>query len=212
MTTWQSLLAFVVAAGVLTVTPGLDTAMVLRFATVGGPRRAALAGVGISLGCLVWGAGVALGLGALLAASELAFSVLKVAGAAYLLWLGVGLLWKPRRAFVAEADPSERRGDRVGLDALRRGFLTNMLNPKVGVFYVTFLPQFVPAGVNLAGYTFLLACIHVLLGGLWFTALITATLPLRRLLARPPVVQAMDRLTGCVFVAFGVKLALSRPP
>src|SRR5689334_2276914 len=212
MTTWQSLLAFIAAAGVLTVTPGLDTAMVLRFATVGGPRRAALAGIGISLGCLVWGASVSLGLGALLAASELAFSVLKVAGAAYLLWLGIGLLWKPRRAFVTDTALPVRKGDRLGLDALRRGFLTNMLNPKVGVFYVTFLPQFVPAGVNLAGYTFLLACIHVLLGGLWFTALITATLPLRRLLARPPVVQAMDRLTGCVFVAFGVKLALSRRP
>ena len=208
MTYWQSLLAFVAAAGVLTVTPGLDTAMVLRFATVGGPRRAALAGVGISLGCLVWAAGVSLGLGALLAASELAFSVLKVAGAAYLLWLGVGLLWKPRQAFVADA----ALPDGLGLDALRRGFLTNMLNPKVGVFYVTFLPQFVPAGASMAGYTFLLACIHVLLGALWFTALIIATLPLRRLLARPPVVTAMDRLTGCVFVAFGVKLALSRRP
>ncbi len=192
MTYWQSLLAFIAAAGVLTVTPGVDTAMVLRFATVGGPRRAALAGVGIGLGCLVWGASVALGLGALLAASEFAFSVLKVAGAA--------------------AGLPERNGDRLGLDALRRGFLTNMLNPKVGVFYVTFLPQFVPAGANIAGYTFLLACIHVLLGGFWFAALIIATLPLRRLLARPRVVQAMDRLTGCVFVAFGVKLALSRRP
>ncbi len=212
MTTWQSLLAFVAAAGILTVTPGVDTAMVLRFATVGGPRRAALAGVGISLGCLVWGASVSLGLGALLAASELAFSVLKVAGAAYLLWLGVGLLWKPRRAFMAAADLPERKGDRLGLNALRRGFLTNMLNPKVGVFYVTFLPQFVPAGANLAGYTFLLACIHVLLGGFWFTALVSATLPLRRLLARPPVVQAMDRLTGCFFVAFGLKPPLSRRP
>jgi threonine/homoserine/homoserine lactone efflux protein len=210
MTYWQSLLAFIAAAGVLTVTPGVDTAMVLRFATVGGPRRAALAGVGIGLGCLVWGASVSLGLGALLAASEFAFSVLKVAGAAYLLWLGVNLLWKPRRTFAADAGPPEGKSDRLGLDALRRGFLTNMLNPKVGVFYVTFLPQFVPAGANMAGYTFLLACIHVLLGGFWFAALIVATLPLRRLLARPQVVQAMDRLTGCVFVAFGLKLALSR--
>ena len=212
MTYWRSLLAFIAAAGVLTVTPGVDTAMVLRFATVGGPRRAALAGVGIGLGCLVWGASVSLGLGALLAASEFAFSVLKVAGAAYLLWLGIGLLWRPRQTFAADANPPEHKGNRLGLGALRRGFLTNMLNPKVGVFYVTFLPQFVPAGANMAGYTFLLACIHVLLGGFWFAALIIATLPLRRLLARPRVVQAMDRLTGCVFVAFGVKLALSRRP
>ena len=210
MTDAQSLLAFIAAAGILTVTPGVDTAMVLRFATVAGPRPAALAGVGISLGCLVWGASVSVGLGALLAASEFAFSVVKVAGAAYLLWLGIGLLRKPRRKFVADGDAPGRQGDRLGLGALRRGFLTNLLNPKVGVFYVTFLPQFVPAGANLAVHTFLLACIHVLLGGLWFAALILATLPLRRLLGRPKVVTAMDRLTGCVFIAFGVKLALAR--
>src|SRR5262249_2168364 len=108
MTYAQSLIAFIAAAGVLTVTPGVDTAMVLRFATVGGPRRAALAGVGISLGCLVWGASVALGLGALLAASEFAFSVVKVAGAAYLLWLGLGLLWEPRQGFLAHAPPPQR--------------------------------------------------------------------------------------------------------
>jgi len=153
---------------------------------------------------------VALGLGALLAASDFAFTVLKAAGAAYLLWLGVGLLWKPRRELAIGGDDPATRADRSAMNALRRGLLTNVLNPKVGVFYVTFLPQFVPGGVNVARYTFLLACIHVLLGALWFGALIAATVPLSRVLTRPKVVTAMDRLTGCVFVAFGLNLALAR--
>jgi threonine/homoserine/homoserine lactone efflux protein len=212
MTITQSLLAFLVAAGILTVTPGVDTAMVLRTATAGGPRPAMLAAVGIGLGCLIWGAGVSLGFGALLAASAFAFTALKVAGAAYLLWLGVGLLWKPRQVAAIGGDDPAIKADRSAMNALRRGFLTNLLNPKVGVFYVTFLPQFVPAGVGVAGYTFLLACIHVLLGVLWFGTLIAATVPVSRVLSRPRVVRAMDRLTGCVFVAFGVKLALTSRP
>ena len=212
MTITQSLLAFLVAAGILTATPGVDTAMVLRTATAGGPRAAMLAAVGIGLGCLIWGAGVSLGFGALLAASAFAFTALKVVGAAYLLWLGVGLLWKPRQVVAIGGDDPATRADRSAGNALRRGFLTNLLNPKVGVFYVTFLPQFVPSGVGVAGYTFLLACIHVLLGVLWFGTLIAATVPVGRVLSRPRVVRAMDRLTGCVFVAFGVKLALTSRP
>lgn len=206
MTLGPSILAFLVAASVLTVTPGLDTALVLRTAAVGGRRPAWFAAIGIGLGCLVWGALVSLGLGALLAASELAYTVLRWAGAAYLLWVGIGLIARPRR--VATQDGAEPGRD--AWQALRRGLLTNLLNPKVGVFYVTFLPQFVPPGQNIAGFSFLLATIHVGLGLIWFMALIAATAPLGRVLARPRVVTAMDRLTGGIFVAFGVRLALTR--
>src|SRR5687767_1909404 len=130
----QSLIAFTVAAALLTVTPGLDTALVLRTAAAEGPRRATLATLGIATGCLIWGALVALGLGALLAASQLAFTVLKWVGAAYLVWLGIGMILKPRQTFDAgQAQPSA--------GSFRRGLLTNLLNPKVGVFYVSFLPQ-----------------------------------------------------------------------
>lgn len=99
MSVAQALAAYVVAAGLLTLTPGLDTALILRTAAVEGPKRAALAAVGIIAGCLVWGAAVALGLGALLAASSLAFTALKWAGAAYLVWLGLNLILKPRASF-----------------------------------------------------------------------------------------------------------------
>ena len=210
MTITQSLLTYLLAAGVLTITPGVDTVMVLRTATLEGPRRAAFAALGIGLGCLVWGAGVALGLGALLAASELAFTGLKWAGAAYLVWLGVGLLRKPRAALALPAAEGEASASEGALAWLRRGLFTNLLNPKVGVFYVTLLPQFVPPGVPVAGYTFLLAALHVVLGLLWALALIAASVPLGRTLSRPAVVRGLDRLTGVVFIAFGARLALAR--
>lgn len=200
--TLVALLGFTAAAAVLTITPGLDTALVLRSAATGSARSGMRAGIGICAGCFVWASAAAVGLTALLAASDFAFSVLKWAGAAYLLYLGVMLIAKPRRTF----DPSPAPGaDR----ALRTGFLTNILNPKVGVFYVSFLPQFIPAGADVALFSLLLAGIHVLLSLTWFAALVTLTAPLGRALARPGVVTWLDRLTGGVFAVFGAKLALT---
>jgi len=140
-----SLVAYVAAASLLTVTPGLDTALVLRTATAGTPRRAALAGLGIAAGCFVWAALVAFGLGALLAASQLAYTVLRWIGAAYLLWVGYKMLRHPRRAFLTAGQNREPQGA-----AFVTGALTNLPNPKVGVFYVSFLPQFVPLHVWVA--------------------------------------------------------------
>jgi len=207
LTVGQSLLAFVLAAGLLTLTPGLDTALVLRTAAVEGPRRAALAGLGVVIGCLAWGAAAALGLAALLQASALAFTALKWAGAAYLVWMGIGLILKPRDSFETGGGD---RPDTHGLAWLRRGFLTNLLNPKVGVFYVSFLPQFLPRGVEPGPYLFGLAVIHGLLGLAWFAVLIAATQPVARALRRPGVVRWMDRATGVVFLGFGLRLALDR--
>lgn len=207
MTVVQALLAFSVAAGLLTLTPGLDTALVLRTAAVEGPKRAGLAAIGIGGGCLVWGAAAALGLAALLQASAMAFTALKWAGAAYLVWLGIGMLLKPRDRFDIGA------GERSGAGALswlRKGFLTNLLNPKVGVFYVSFLPQFLPQGVAPAPFIFLLASLHVLMGLVWFAALIAATRPIAKVLKRPAVVRWLDRATGVVFLAFGARLAFER--
>lgn len=207
MTLAEALAAYVVAAGLLTLTPGLDTALILRTAAVEGPRRAAFAAIGINIGCLIWGALVALGLGALLAASTLAFSVLKWAGAAYLVWLGVSLILRPRDRFEVSAGATSAGGE---LAWMRRGLLTNVLNPKVGVFYVSFLPQFLPDGVQAGPFIFLLAVIHVVLGSLWSTILIVGTRPITGVLQRAAVVRWLDRLTGGVFLAFGVRLALER--
>lgn len=204
MTTPEALAAFALAAGLLTVTPGLDTALVLRTAGVEGPRQALLAGLGVSLGCLAWGVAVAVGLGALLAVSELAYTALRWAGAAYLLWLGFSMLWQARGGLTVEGDTAAPPGQRW----LLRGLLTNLLNPKVGVFYVTFLPQFVPAEASATGFMLLLAAIHALLSMAWFAALTAATRPLGQALRRAAVVRALDRVTGGVLIAFGLRLAL----
>ena len=203
----QSLIAFTLAAALLTVTPGLDTALVLRTAASESPRRAFAAGLGICLGCLAWGIIVAVGLGALLKASELAYTILRWAGAAYLFYLGVKLIRSPRREFAADIDPvAPARGE----SWLWRGLLTNLLNPKVGIFYVSFLPQFIPIGANVPAMTLLLAAIHALLGLLWFALLIVATQPIAAALRKPGFIRALDRLTGGLFILFGARLALSR--
>ena len=137
----DSLLAYTLAATLLTLTPGLDTALILRTATAEGGRKALHAALGIDLGCFIWGALVAFGLGALLAVSELAYTLLKWCGAGYLCWLGIQLLLRPRQQFNTHPAESDSTSN-----WFLRGMLGNVLNPKMGVFYVSFLPQFIPAG------------------------------------------------------------------
>lgn len=194
-----ALIAYAAAAGLLTITPGLDTALVLRTAAADGARPAALAAFGIVTACFGWAIMVAFGLGALLAASQRAYSVLKVLGACYLLAVGLQLLWRPRRLFL---ESGSARG------SFARGALTNLLNPKVGIFYVSFLPQFVPAGVPARSFMLLLGAIHAVLGVFWFTCLILATQPLAKLLRRPRIISNLDRLTGGLFITFGLGIAL----
>ena len=205
MSVLAALLAFSVAATLLTITPGLDTALVLRTAALEGPRRAAFAGLGVIGGCMIWGSAAAFGVGALLAASTLAFSILKWAGAAYLVCLGAGMILRPRRRFDVSGTIGPRGSD---LAWMRRGFLTNLLNPKVGVFYISFLPQFLPEAAPAAPFSFLLTAMHGALTAVWFALLIAATRPLSGVLQRSAVVSWLDRLTGGVFIGFGAKLAL----
>ncbi|MCC3720201.1 LysE family translocator [Rouxiella badensis] len=208
MTLTDSLVSYTFAITLLTLTPGLDTALILRTAASEGSKKAFQAAMGVNAGCMIWGAIVALGLGALLTASELAFNVLKWVGAAYLCWLGLQMLFKPRNQMAADsaADAPLKKSS----NGFIKGLFGNVLNPKVGVFYVTFLPQFVASGYPVAAYTFGLAMIHVLIGTVWSSTMIAATRPLSRWLKRPAVVRNMDRLTGLVFVAFAVRLATSK--
>lgn len=205
MSITDNLLAFTFAATLLTLTPGLDTALVLRTATVEGKQQALRATLGINAGCLLWGAAVAFGLGALIAVSEVAFNVLKYCGAAYLAWLGLNMLMRPRRSLASvEAD------GKPGANWFLKGMLGNVLNPKVGIFYVSFLPQFIPQGHSLVGWTFGLVSIHVLISLVWSLILIGATQPLAGVLRREKVIQWMDRTTGMIFVLFAARLAFSK--
>ncbi|MDR7342099.1 threonine/homoserine/homoserine lactone efflux protein [Pantoea alhagi] len=204
MSVTDSLLAFSFAALLLTLTPGLDTALILRTATVESRKKAFQAAIGINTGCFIWGALVAFGLGALLATSELAYNLLKWCGAAYLCWLGIQMIVKPRRALTPDqtANPSSTNW-------FVKGMLGNVLNPKIGVFYVSFLPQFIPAGHSPVLWTFLLVAVHIIIGTIWSSVLITGTHFASGVLKKSLFVQWMDRVTGGVFLFFAARLALS---
>ncbi|MGG6192818.1 LysE family translocator [Pantoea allii] len=203
-----SLLSFLFAIVILTLTPGFDTALILRSAAAQGWRRASATALGVASGCLLWGIAVGLGLGALLLASEMAYNLLKWIGTAYLLYLGVKLLWHPRTQ--SASLPAEAVAQQSHLVCFSRGLLGNLLNPKVGVFYVTFLPQFIPQGASVAIWCSLMALTHMLVGLAWSTVLIGSSHYFAAQLKRPRVLKVMDRLTGCVFIGFAAKLALSR--
>ena len=203
-----AVLTFTLVAAALTITPGLDTALVLRAALTRSRREAAATAAGIVAGLLVWGAAAAVGVSALLTASQVAYDVLRYAGAAYLVWFGVRLLVRAIRGGGAEAPGAGVTGS--AWRAVRTGLATNLLNPKVGVFYVALLPQFLPSGSDPLAVGLLLAGVHALLSVAWFGLLIALAAVLSRWLRRPATVRAIDGVTGASLVGFGVRLALVR--
>ncbi|MFI9009673.1 LysE family translocator [Actinosynnema sp. NPDC053489] len=199
-----ALLAFTAAAVLLTITPGLDTMMLLRMVLGGGRRAGVVGGFGTTLGCLVWGAASIAGLTALLVASRLAYDLVRYAGAAYLLWLGGSALWKSWRG------TSERPTDAPAItprQALRTGFTTNLLNPKIGVFYLSLLPQFLPSDQASAGWGALLVGVHVAVGQVWQLVVVWLAGRAVVVLTRPAVRRWTERLTASVLVGFGLKVA-----
>jgi threonine/homoserine/homoserine lactone efflux protein len=210
MTVAQAVAGFAVLAILLTIIPGLDTVLVLRGALSGGRGYAFATAFGISAGALVWGAAAAVGVAALLTASTLAYDSLRIAGALYMLWLGARLLWAAVRHTDAPSltlDGAQASGALVS--GWRSGFLTNLLNPKVGAFYVAVLPQFIPPGTSPLGMGVLLALVHDLLSLVWFTAIIFTAATMRRALSRRTPQRVVDGVTGTALVGFGLKLGLS---
>lgn len=203
------LLAFGLVVALLTITPGLDTALVLRTAAVAGRGRAWGAVAGIQAGVLAWGAAAAVGVSALLLASQLAYDVLRFAGAIYLVWIGLRMLWSAIRAPRPVEPVVDARADsfRAGL---RQGATTNLLNPKVGAFYVAVLPQFIPADAPALAWGLALAAVHVVLGVAWLGTLVVVARSFKRWLQRPAVTRWVDGVAGTVIAGFGVRLALER--
>ncbi|GAB2729181.1 LysE family translocator [Nocardia thraciensis] len=200
-----ALLGFVLITSLAVMTPGLDTMLVLRSAVLGGRRRGLAAVAGISIGCLVWGTASVLGLTALLTASRLAYDVVRFLGAAYLLWLGGSALWKSLRRNRDAAPEPEAAVVASSWAALRAGLLTNLLNPKVGVFAMSLLPQFLPAGALAWGA--LLVAMHIGIGIVWYTVLTSLAVRAKWLLTRAAVKRWLDRVTATVLIGFGIKLA-----
>jgi threonine/homoserine/homoserine lactone efflux protein len=209
-----AVLSFVLLAGLLTLVPGLDTALVLRSSISKSRSFAFATALGINTGAMIWGVAAAVGVSALLAASEFAYHILTLAGAAYMIWLGASLLWTSLLKTKESATPA---GEAAALTAgknndLFKGWLTgtgtNLLNPKVGVFYIATIPQFIPAGVSPLLMGILLAGVHCLLATVWFTLLIFGTGYAARWLKGARSIRIIDSITGTVLVGFGLKLAL----
>jgi threonine/homoserine/homoserine lactone efflux protein len=213
--------SFAVVAGLVTIIPGLDTALVVRTTVTQGRRRGFAAALGINTGVLVWGAAAAVGVSALLAASQLAYDVVRAAGAAYLVWLGTAMLWRTwtrrgttrggtaRRDAASRDQPATPRPPESVVRTWLRGATANLLNPKIGAFYLAMLPQFIPAHASHLLMGLALAGIHDAEGLIWFTGLISAVHLARRFLDSNRVHKIMDRITGTVLIGFGIKLALS---
>ena len=184
--------------------------MVLRSAVSLGRRHGFATALGVSAGALIWGAGAAVGVSALLTASATAYTVVRIAGAIYMVWLGARLLLRALRGGGDEplagalSVPS-----RAIARSWARGLLTNLLNPKIGAFYVAVLPQFIPAHHSHLAVGLLLAFVHDLEGLVWFTAIILGTHSVRTLLGRRSVRRGIDGATGATLVGFGLKLGLS---
>ncbi|MFE1321526.1 LysE family translocator [Kitasatospora phosalacinea] len=201
------LASFALVVGLLTLTPGLDTALILRTAVLGRRRQAWGVVLGIQTGTLVWGTASAAGVSVLLTASRLGYEALRWAGVCYLLWTGARMLRSRHRQ--PDAEHPEEDGPGGGWWAgWRRGTLTNLLNPKVGVFYVAVLPPFIPAGAPHLAAGVLLTSVHVAEGLLWSAVLIAFARTLRTRLRRPSVRRLLDRATGVAVLGFGAKLAL----
>ena len=201
----QHPLVFVGIVVLLTITPGADMAMVARSVFTGGRRDAFATTLGISAGCFVWACASALGVAAVLAASQTAYDALRLVGAVYLIWLGVQTLLAARRGAGPVADAPRARGN-----PFRQGLLTNLFNPKIAVFYSTFLPQFIAPGDSALAVSMLLACVHIAFGIAWLSLYAWLLDRAIETFKGSRVRRALDALTGTVLVALGLRLATER--
>ncbi|MGF6570105.1 RhtB (resistance to homoserine/threonine) family protein [Paraburkholderia sp. GAS333] len=204
---------FIVAVFLLNVTPGPDTAYIVGRSVAQGRGAGMMSALGISAGCCVHSLACAFGLTALLAASTTAFTVIKFVGAIYLMYLGVRLIFaKPSAddANTATAGEVRAAGAPKSLRQLfLQGFWTNVLNPKVVLFFVSFFPQFVTTGSDHKTFAFLtLGAVFVLMSMIWnsFVAWIAGSVT-QRFSGKPSMKKWLDRGVGSAFVGLGIKLA-----
>jgi threonine/homoserine/homoserine lactone efflux protein len=201
--------AFVLLSALLIVTPGPDTALIIRNALAAGPRASTLSATGVAVGTLAWVLAATLGVGVLLERSSVAFTILKLAGAAYLCYLGArSLLRSPREADLV-AKPELRRAALGDVAAWRQGLLSNLLNPKTGAFFVSVMPQFLVAGDSPLRLVLMVAAFESML----LVWLIAYGHVISRLGASGPGVRVrrtMSRITGLVLIGLGARLALER--
>lgn len=197
----NNLLAFAVVVMMLTMLPGIDTAQVLRAATLGGPKLAYATLLGIMAGVWIWGVTAAIGISALLLASPTLYDLVRYLGGAYLLWLGLRIVWTARQPHVQSN--SDHSTARTYVAAFGRASLITVTNPKNGLFYIAILPQFLPAELHPALGGLVLSTIHNGTCLVWFSMLIWGTHRARAFFERPRVQQWMERISGVALLGFG---------
>lgn len=204
----SDLVAFALAGALLVLIPGPDTLVVLRSVALSGRREGARTSLGVLTGLMIWMLAAALGLTALLRASQDGYMILRLAGAAYLLYIGVQALRSRvlRRADDAAATASPVRSI-VGR-GYRAGLMTDLLNPKVGVFFITFFPAFIPRHAPVAAMTVGLGLIFVAETALYFALMLVFVRRLSAWMASERVRRRLNRATGLVLIGFGVRLAV----
>lgn len=200
---------FVGVSAFLIVSPGPDMALVTRNALAGGGRAAAFTAVGVGLGILAWAVAAALGVAQLLDRSAVAFNILKFAGAAYLILLGIRSLMSSKDATSGEtAGPGQGRGMSAG-DALRQGALGNLFNPKAGVIFVSILPQFVEPGDPIPRLLAMLVAFEVMIIG-WLAGYGALVSRVGRSRMGASTRRVLERTTDVVLVGLGLRLAVER--
>jgi threonine/homoserine/homoserine lactone efflux protein len=205
------LAAFLGVSALVIVTPGQDTALTIRNALLGGRRRGVATALGVATGQTVWTVATSAGLAAILVASEPAFVALRVAGAAYLVVLGLQALWAAVRG--AEWAPNQLPGGAGRGSAaagFRQGLLSNLANPKMALFFTSLLPQFAPRGGPSFLTLLLLGLVFALMTLVWLSAYAATIAKAGDILRRPRVRRTIDAVTGAVFVLFGLRLATER--
>jgi threonine/homoserine/homoserine lactone efflux protein len=205
------LAAFLAVAALVIVAPGPDMALVARNALRDGRGHAVATGVGVFAGLVVWTVAASAGLAAVLRASQAAFLALKLAGGCYLAYLGLRTLYDAYRGRASEPSAHGRTGRSPGWRrSLRQGLLSNLGNPKIAVFFTSFLPQFVSGGRAPFSALLALGLLFSALTLAWLTGYAAAVARAGDLLRRPRVKRAVDGLTGAVLLGLGVRLALER--
>jgi threonine/homoserine/homoserine lactone efflux protein len=207
----QLLLPFLVASILVTVVPGADMALVTRQVLIGGPRLAQRTIFGNLAGICVHGAALAVGLSALLVASATAYTVVKLAGAAYLVWLGIQTIRAARRPTPASPDAApDATGPISPRRAFAQGLVSTVLNPKPALFFLTFLPQFIDQDESVLAQTLFLTLVHVIVGLVWLTTYAHLVDRARMVLTRDRFRRRLERSTGAVLIALGVRVAVER--
>jgi RhtB (resistance to homoserine/threonine) family protein len=203
--------AFVGIALLVIIAPGPDTAMVTKNAVLHGRDAALGTALGVNAGLLIWTIAAAVGLAAVVRESAVAFAILKLVGAAYLIWLGVQALRAARRHPaldpVSALPPTRRVGALLGF---RQGLMSNLANPKIAVFFTSLLPQFVAPREPVFVPFLLLGGLFVVMTLVWLCSYALLAARISGVLTRPSVKAALDRLTGIVLIGLGVRLALER--